>query len=82
MGEKRVLFVEPRGAFSNVYENFMDRPLLGPIYLATIARNLGHEARVFNENLGRDIQQEDYCSLWPTALFQVQLYMMNIKKKV
>ena len=51
MAPKNILFVEPTGAPSNVFAKFMTIPLLGPIYLATIARAAGHKASVFNENI-------------------------------
>jgi radical SAM superfamily enzyme YgiQ (UPF0313 family) len=51
MHTKKILFVEPSGAPSNVFAKFMTIPLLGPIYLATIARKAGHDATVFNENI-------------------------------
>ena len=51
MTHKNILFVEPSGAPSNVFAKFMSIPLLGPVYLATIARAAGHSASVFNENI-------------------------------
>jgi radical SAM superfamily enzyme YgiQ (UPF0313 family) len=60
MEKKNILFVEPSGAPSNVFAKFMTIPLLGPIYLATIARNAGHDATVFNENiLKRNVRASD-----------------------
>jgi radical SAM superfamily enzyme YgiQ (UPF0313 family) len=60
MPTKKILFVEPSGAPSNVFAKFMTIPLLGPIYLATIARKAGHDAMVFNENImKRNIRTED-----------------------
>lgn len=60
MIKKNILFVEPSGAPSNVFAKFMTIPLLGPIYLATIARNAGHQAAVFNENiLKRNVRASD-----------------------
>ena len=53
MNRKKILLVEPSGAPSNVFSKFMTIPLLGPLYLATIARAAGHEAMVFNENIMR-----------------------------
>jgi anaerobic magnesium-protoporphyrin IX monomethyl ester cyclase len=51
MASKKILFVEPSGAPSNVFAKFMTIPLLGPVYLSTFARARGHEAAVFNENI-------------------------------
>jgi radical SAM superfamily enzyme YgiQ (UPF0313 family) len=60
MHTKKILFVEPSGAPSNVFAKFMTIPLLGPIYLATIARKAGHDATVFNENImKRNIRSAD-----------------------
>lgn len=57
MGKKRILFVEPMGAPSNVFAKFMTIPLLGPVYLSEIARLHGHEAFILSENiLGRQVR--------------------------
>lgn len=57
---KKVIFVEPRGAESNVFEKYMMLPLLGPIYLATILKQRGYDTIVLNENIiGRDITIDD-----------------------
>lgn len=54
-----VLFIEPRAA-ANTFSGFMSIPLLGPVYLATLARQAGYDARVFNENiLGRSLTDEE-----------------------
>lgn len=51
-----VVFIEPRGAFSNVFDRFMAIPMLGPLNLATIAREAGFSASIINENiLGRKV---------------------------
>lgn len=48
-----ILFVEPEGAVANIFAHFMSIPLLGPLYLATIAKNAGYDASIFNENVMR-----------------------------
>lgn len=54
--KKSVVFVEPSGYKSNVFENYMRLPLLGNLYLGTILHDLGYNVRVINENiLGREI---------------------------
>ena len=54
--KKSVIFIEPTGHMSNVFENCMRLPLLGSLYLATILHNHGYRVRVINENiLGREI---------------------------
>jgi len=62
--EKRVAFVEPRGAPSNVFAKFMTIPLLGPVVLATIAKEAGYKTVVLNENiLGRDVSTDELKSI-------------------
>lgn len=57
---KKVVFVEPRGAASNVFAKSMTIPLLGPVYLATIAQRAGYDAVVLNENiLRRNISEKE-----------------------
>jgi radical SAM superfamily enzyme YgiQ (UPF0313 family) len=54
-----VLFIEPRAA-ANTFSGFMSIPLLGPVYLATLACRGGYDAWVYNENiLGRSISDEE-----------------------
>jgi len=56
----KILFIEPRGVHSNVFEKFMTIPLLGPVYLGTIASNAGHDVTIINENiLGRDVRMDE-----------------------
>jgi len=65
--KKSVVFIEPTGHMSNVFENYMRLPLLGSLYLATILHNHGYRVRVINENiLGREvdpfeIQADVFC---------------------
>ena len=49
--KKKILFVEPTGTQSNVFDKFMTIPLLGPLYLATIAEQAGYDVSVINENI-------------------------------
>jgi len=56
----KVLFIEPRGAFSNVFDKFMTIPMLGPLNLATIAVKAGFDASIINENiLGRKVNHAE-----------------------
>ncbi|MBN2275332.1 MAG: B12-binding domain-containing radical SAM protein [Bacteroidales bacterium] len=48
-----ILFVEPRGAFSNVFDQYMTIPMLGPVNLATIADKAGFNVAIINENILR-----------------------------
>jgi radical SAM superfamily enzyme YgiQ (UPF0313 family) len=61
--KKRIIFIEPRGSKENVFSNYLTLPLMGPIYLATILKRKGYDAKVLNENiLGRDINCSDLCA--------------------
>jgi radical SAM superfamily enzyme YgiQ (UPF0313 family) len=51
MSKGKVIFVEPLGAPSNVFAKFMNIPLLGPLYLATMAKKDGYNTTVINENI-------------------------------
>ncbi len=56
----KVLFIEPRGSFSNVFDRFMTIPMLGPLNLATIANKAGFDVSIINENiLGRQVTQAE-----------------------
>lgn len=56
----KVVFVEPRGAYSNVFDRMMTMPLLGPLYLGTIAEQAGYDVTILNENLlGREVAPEE-----------------------
>jgi radical SAM superfamily enzyme YgiQ (UPF0313 family) len=56
----KIRFIEPNGAPSNIFSKFMNIPLLGPIYLSTIANRLGYDSQVLNENiLGRNIYDSE-----------------------
>jgi len=62
--KKKILFVEPRGAYFNVFNKSMTIPLLGPLYLATIAEQDGYDVSVVNENiLGRKISSNELASI-------------------
>ena len=49
----KILFVEPRGSYANVFEKSMSIPMLGPVYLATILHHAGFDVSIVNENLLR-----------------------------
>jgi anaerobic magnesium-protoporphyrin IX monomethyl ester cyclase len=56
---QRVLFVEALGK-TNVFSRSMNLPLMGPIYLATILKERGHDVQVINEHmLGRKLALND-----------------------
>lgn len=60
MNNPRVLFIEPHGAPSNVFAKFMTIPLLGPLYLGTIAKQAGFDVEILNENiLRRDVSDAE-----------------------
>ena len=67
MSNKSVLFIEPTGGITNVFENYMRLPLLGTLYLGTILHERGHDVRVLNENITGEkidpfeLQADVYC---------------------
>ena len=48
-----VAFIEPMGTNTNVFDKFMSIPMLGPLYLATIADQAGYQTTILNENILR-----------------------------
>jgi radical SAM superfamily enzyme YgiQ (UPF0313 family) len=54
----KIAFIEPAASKPNVYSK-LHMPLLGPLYLATILKNRGHEVEVYNE----EIYRPDYSRL-------------------
>lgn len=57
---KRVVFVEPSNASQNIFARYMHIPLLGPVYLATMARSAGYRVEVLNECiLGRRVSRDE-----------------------
>lgn len=56
----KVVFVEPRGANANVFDRYMTIPMLGPLYLGTMADEAGYDVSILNENLlGRQVSGEE-----------------------
>jgi radical SAM superfamily enzyme YgiQ (UPF0313 family) len=56
MSKKRVVFIEPNGDKTNVFDNYMRLPLMGSLYLGTILDNNGYDVQIVNENIiGRRI---------------------------
>jgi radical SAM superfamily enzyme YgiQ (UPF0313 family) len=51
MSKKRIIFIEPSGSETNVFENFVCLPLTGSLYLGTILHNLGHDVRIYHEGI-------------------------------
>lgn len=51
MKPKTIIFIEPSGKKTNVFDNFMKLPLTGSLYLGTILSNQGYEVKILNENL-------------------------------
>jgi radical SAM superfamily enzyme YgiQ (UPF0313 family) len=55
-----VVFIEPKGTITNVFDKFMSIPMLGPLYLATIADRAGYHVTILNENiLRRKVTKEE-----------------------
>lgn len=51
MPKKSIIFIEPAGCNTNVFETFMRQPLMGSLYLGTILHNAGYSVKIFNENI-------------------------------
>jgi radical SAM superfamily enzyme YgiQ (UPF0313 family) len=51
MGKKKVIFVEPMGSKFNIFAKTMSIPLLGTVYLGTIAKQAGYPVMIINENV-------------------------------
>jgi radical SAM superfamily enzyme YgiQ (UPF0313 family) len=49
--KKSVVFIEPAGASSSVFENYMKLPLTGTLYLGTILHDAGYHVRIYNESV-------------------------------
>jgi anaerobic magnesium-protoporphyrin IX monomethyl ester cyclase len=57
---KRVLLIEPRGPAENVFSMYSGLPLLGPLYMGTMLKRMGHEVMLISENLvGRGVELLD-----------------------
>lgn len=55
-----IVFIEPMGTITNVFDKFMSIPMLGPLYLATIADRAGYNVSILNENiLRRKVMKEE-----------------------
>jgi len=65
---RKVRFIEPHGRPGRPFNAWITRwPLLGPITLATILKDRGHDAVVYNENISGSVLEnppayEDVCS--------------------
>lgn len=63
MRDKKVLLVEPKGVDSNVFDRYMTIPLLGPVYLGTMASQAGYDVKILNENIaGRKVTDKELAS--------------------
>jgi radical SAM superfamily enzyme YgiQ (UPF0313 family) len=70
MKPNNIMFIEPVGAVANIFSRFMSIPLLGPVYLATMAKAAGYNVSIFNENIaGRRIS--------PAELVKVDLLCLS-----
>jgi radical SAM superfamily enzyme YgiQ (UPF0313 family) len=54
----KIALIEPAPSAANVYSK-LHMPLLGPVYLGTILKNIGHQVEIFNE----EIHKPDYSRL-------------------
>jgi len=51
MKDKSILFIEPAGNKTNVFDSYMRLPLMGSLYLGTILHNHGYRVQILNENI-------------------------------
>lgn len=51
MNKKSIIFIEPTGNRTNVFDKAMGLPLMGSLYLGTILHNNGYNVKILNENL-------------------------------
>lgn len=51
MKKKSILFIEPAGKKTNVFDNYMRLPLMGSLYLGTTLHNHGYQVQILNENI-------------------------------
>jgi radical SAM superfamily enzyme YgiQ (UPF0313 family) len=49
VSKKSIIFIEPGGNETNVFENYMHLPLTGTLYLGTILHNAGYQVKIYNE---------------------------------
>ena len=57
---KKVLFVEPKAVEANVFAQFMNLPLMGPLYLGSLIKKAGFDVKIVNENLlGRKLTMNE-----------------------
>lgn len=48
---QKITFIEPKTPGYNVFSRSMALPLMGPFYLATMAKQAGYDVQVYNENI-------------------------------
>lgn len=48
---EKITFIEPKSPGFNVFNKSMSLPLMGPVYLATMAEQAGYDVQVYNENI-------------------------------
>lgn len=87
MSKKSVLLIEPKGIGSNVFENYMNLPLMGLLYLGTILKNNGYDVKIINEKISSDIdpfeiQADVYCITSLTVTVNRASHLANQFKKI
>lgn len=87
MSGKKILLIEPKGIGSNVFENYMNLPLTGLLYLGTILKNWGHDVTIINEKLSHDvdpfeIHADIYCITSLTVTTNRAIHLANQFKKL
>lgn len=87
MKKKSVLLIEPKGIGSNVFENYMNLPLTGLLYLGTILKNSGYDVTIINEKISSqidpfEIQADVYCITSLTVTANRAKHLANQFKKL
>lgn len=88
MNKKSILFIEPTGQKTNVFDNFMHQPLMGPLYLGTILFNQGYQVKIVSEHiLGRqldpfEIHADVFCITALTISANRARFLANQLKKI
>lgn len=87
MNKKSVLLIEPKSTGANVFENYMNLPLTGLLYLGTILKNNGHDVKILNEQMSLkidpfEIKADVYCITSLTVTANRAKHLANQFKKI
>lgn len=88
MYKKSIIFIEPKGNNANVFDSYMQLPLMGSLYLGTILHNKGYNVRIYNENLlskqidPSELQADVFCITALTVSASRAKYLAGQLKKL